>query len=141
MNCYRIDHELSAARFIREYLIRSSFRQLQFHFETFKQTMRSEIEIPGDAPYVKSTTLKKDSEIELLKSSNRKNGKKIFVGVLLLSAVMFCIVIILRYRGILKLRSHNKEIQNVIYQHRQKCVYFSRKDSMGTLSNICPRNK
>lgn len=103
--------------------------------------MRSEIEIPGDAPYVKTTVLKKGSEIELSKSFDRKHGKKIFVGVLLLSAVIFCIVIILRYGGILKLTAHNKEIQNLIYQHRQKCVYFSRKDSMGNLSNICPRNK
>ena len=103
--------------------------------------MRSDIEIPGGVPYLKSTTINEVSEIELLKSSNRKHGKKIFIGVLLLSAVIFCIVIILRYGGILKLRVHNIRLQNVIYQHRQNCVSSHRKDSIENLSYICPRNK
>ena len=93
--------------------------------------MRSVIEIPGDVPknHPKNSTVDKDSE--MVKTYNQKLGKKIFVGVLLLSAVIFCIVIVLRYGGILKLRVHNVKIQNVIYQHRQNCVKFS----------ICPRNK
>ena len=90
--------------------------------------MKSVIEIPGDVPkkHPKNSTVDKDSE--MVKTYNQKLGKKIFVGVLLLSAVLFCIIIILRYGGILKLRELNVKIQNMIYQHRQNCLK-------------CPRNK
>ena len=93
--------------------------------------MKSVIEIPGDVPkkHPKNSTVDKDSE--MVKNYNQKLSKKIFVGVLLLSAVLFCIIIILRYGGILKLRVHNVKIQNVIYQHRQNCLKIF----------ICPRNK
>ena len=93
--------------------------------------MKSVIEIPGDVPknHPKNSTVDKDSE--MVKTYNQKLGKKIFVGVLLLSAVLFCIIIILRYGGILKMRVHNVKIQNVINQHRQNCLKFF----------ICPRNK
>ena len=136
MDCYRIDHKLSAARFIPVIESVCSFDNF-----SFKRTMRSDIEIPGGVPYLKSTTINEVSEIELLKSSNRKHGKKIFIGVLLLSAVIFCIVIILRYGGILKLRVHNIRLQNVIYQHGQNCVSSHRNDSIENFSYICPRNK
>ena len=127
MNCYKSDHELSAA-IIRDYPFKMSLRQSEI---SLKQTMRSVIEIPGDVPknHPENSTMDKDREMS--KTYNQKLGKKIFVGVLLLSSVIFCTVIILRYGGILKLRVHNVKIQNVIYQHRQNCVKFS----------ICPRNK
>ena len=93
--------------------------------------MGSVIEIPGDVSknHPKNSIVDKDSE--MVKTYNQKLGKKIFVGVLLLSAVLFCIIFILRYGGILKLRVHNVKIQNVIYKHRQNCLKFF----------ICSRNK
>ena len=102
-------------------------------------------EIPGDVSKNFTTDSEMEKPPEMEKPYNRKFEKKIYIGILILSAVIFFAVICLRYGGILKLSMPNEKLPNLYHRYRNNCVVFLHKTSPAVLDNvslkICSSNK
>ena len=109
--------------------------------------MRSVIEIPGIA--LKNVDVR-ELDGNFNKKLDQKLRNKILIRVLILSSFIFCIVIILRFGGFLKLDVSLPTLENTLYNHGNDCQYFHRQiystatTKVGAKfapSKICPRNK
>ena len=108
--------------------------------------MRSVIEIPGIA--LKNFHVR-ELDGNFNKKLDQKLRNKILIRVLILSSFIFCIVIILRFGGFLKLDVSLPTLENMLYNHGNDCyfhrqIYSTATEKLGAKfapSKICPRNK
>ena len=96
--------------------------------------MNSVIEIPGNLPDYCQTisqsmgARESDDEKQLKQKLYQKRNKKILAVIVILSAIIFCTVIILRFGVFFKMISPYPTLQNMIHDDKNEdCEYSYRK--------------